>query len=131
MVQLVKEQHHIETGYVVGDRASGINAAQHNQLKSIGVRFDFAQDSELAQANYIVEDFIDILNIVERCCRKSKLLFLQFFTVTSQRDKRVKDKGARKEGLWEREKRWMICIDSMQNNTFSNSAFKLLKSILS
>ncbi|WPK13327.1 HAD hydrolase-like protein [Lysinibacillus louembei] len=63
LVQLVKEQHHIESGYVVGDRSSDINAAQHNQLKSIGVRFDFAQDSELAQADYIVEDFIDILKI--------------------------------------------------------------------
>ncbi|MEC1177810.1 HAD hydrolase-like protein [Metasolibacillus meyeri] len=64
LVQFVKEQNNIEAGYVVGDRASDINAARHNQLTSIGVRFDFAQESELAQADYVVDDFNNIFPLV-------------------------------------------------------------------
>lgn len=65
LVQLVKVENNIETGYVVGDRSSDIHAALDNQLKSIGVRFDFAQESELERADYIVNDFNDILHIIK------------------------------------------------------------------
>jgi len=37
-----------------------IRAAQDNGLTSIGVRFDFAQEKELAQADHVVESFSEL-----------------------------------------------------------------------
>lgn len=64
LVNLVKETNQIEEGYVVGDRSSDINAAKDNSLIAIGVNFDFAQEEELKQADYVVNHFKEILDIV-------------------------------------------------------------------
>ncbi|MGM9949736.1 MAG: HAD-IA family hydrolase, partial [Lysinibacillus sp.] len=64
LVQLVKAENDITGGFVVGDRASDIRAAKDNGLTSIGVRFDFSQESELKQADYVVESFAELLAIV-------------------------------------------------------------------
>ena len=64
LVKLVKETNKIEEGYVVGDRSSDINAAKDNALIAIGVKFDFAQEEELKQADYVVNHFKEILDIV-------------------------------------------------------------------
>ena len=52
------------SGYVVGDRLSDIRAAQDNGLTSIGVRFDFAQEEELAQADHVVESFSELYTLL-------------------------------------------------------------------
>lgn len=64
LVKLVKETNHLVKGYVVGDRSSDINAAKDNSLIPIGVNFDFAQEEELKQADYVVNHFKEILDIV-------------------------------------------------------------------
>lgn len=57
-------EHAITSGFVVGDRASDIKAANDNGLTSIGVRFDFAQENELQHADYVVEQFKQIQEII-------------------------------------------------------------------
>lgn len=71
LVGLVKQENQIGCGFVIGDRSSDIKAAVDNSFTSIGVRFDFAQEEELAAADFIIEDFRELQSIV-----KSELLKL-------------------------------------------------------
>lgn len=64
LVHLVKSENGIAEGFVIGDRSSDIKAALDNNLTSIGVRFDFAQETELNKANYVIDNFKEILTIV-------------------------------------------------------------------
>ncbi|MNH44094.1 bifunctional 5'-methylthioadenosine/S-adenosylhomocysteine nucleosidase/phosphatase [compost metagenome] len=48
---------------MVGDRSSDIQAAQDNQLLSIGVRFDFAQDKELEKADIVIDDLTALVKV--------------------------------------------------------------------
>lgn len=72
LVSIVLQQNYVISGFVVGDRSSDIQAAFDNQLTSIGVRFDFAQELELAKANYIVDHFHEIPNIIEHAEQSKK-----------------------------------------------------------
>ncbi|WP_445478673.1 HAD hydrolase-like protein [Lysinibacillus irui] len=63
LVKKVIIENGVQDGAVVGDRSSDIQAAHDNQLLSIGVRFDFAQDNELAKADIVIEDLAALLNI--------------------------------------------------------------------
>ncbi|MDO7487527.1 HAD hydrolase-like protein [Peribacillus sp. NPDC096622] len=64
LVQMVKNKNQIENGYVVGDRSSDISAAKDNELIAVGVNFDFAQEDELKQADFVVNNFKEILELV-------------------------------------------------------------------
>ena len=64
LVSLVMKENGVKRGYVVGDRSSDIKAAADNNLLSIGVRFDFSQESELIHANYILDRFSNIQDVV-------------------------------------------------------------------
>lgn len=64
LVENLLRENAITSGFVVGDRASDIKAAKDNGLTSIGVRFDFAQESELQDADYVVERFEQIADII-------------------------------------------------------------------
>ncbi len=64
LVKMVKNEKQIEEGYIVGDRSSDISAAKDNAFISIGVNFDFAQEDELKQADFVVNNFKDILELV-------------------------------------------------------------------
>lgn len=64
LVDNLLREHAITSGFVVGDRASDIKAAKDNGLTSIGVRFDFALESELQHADYVVERFEQIKDII-------------------------------------------------------------------
>jgi len=63
LVKKVMQDNGIQDGAVVGDRSSDIQAAHDNELLSIGVRFDFAQDHELQQAHIVIDDLTELLNI--------------------------------------------------------------------
>lgn len=63
LVKRVVDENKIDYGAVVGDRSSDIQAAQDNQLLSIGVRFDFAQDKELEKADIVIDDLTDLLKV--------------------------------------------------------------------
>ena len=66
MSTTVLKENNIQSGFVVGDRSSDIQAAHDNHLTSIGVRFDFAQENELEKADYIVNRFDEISAIIQR-----------------------------------------------------------------
>ena len=63
LVKKVIEENNIQKGAVVGDRSSDIQAAKDNNLLAVGVNFGFAQDSELKNADIIVNDLYSLLNL--------------------------------------------------------------------
>lgn len=65
LVQQIIVENHIGCGFVVGDRLSDFQAANDNGLQSIGVNFDFAQEEELVEAHFVVENFPAILGIIQ------------------------------------------------------------------
>ncbi|NUU62761.1 HAD hydrolase-like protein [Paenibacillus sp. JW14] len=64
LVRIVIEKYGITNGAVVGDRLSDINAAKDNGLVAIGCNFDFAQENELAQADFVIDDLIELKSIL-------------------------------------------------------------------
>lgn len=65
LARLALNENQHTSGFVVGDRASDIRAAHDNGLTAVGVRFDFAQEEELAMADVVVEEFGEILDVVK------------------------------------------------------------------
>ncbi|WP_285399145.1 HAD hydrolase-like protein [Lysinibacillus sp. fls2-241-R2A-57] len=61
LVKKVIEENDILGGAVVGDRSSDIQAARDNQLLSVGVRFDFAQETELQNADIVIDNLNELL----------------------------------------------------------------------
>lgn len=66
LVKLILEKYNIREAAVVGDRLSDINAAKDNGLIAIGCKFDFAQENELAQADFTIDDLIEIETILAK-----------------------------------------------------------------
>lgn len=64
LVAEIVNKYELQDGFVVGDRLSDISAARANGLISIGCRFDFAQETELKEADYIVNHLSEVLEIV-------------------------------------------------------------------
>lgn len=64
LVAEIVKKYKIQDGFVVGDRLSDISAARANGVISIGCRFDFAQEVELQEANYVVNHLAEVLDIV-------------------------------------------------------------------
>ncbi|WP_430905217.1 hypothetical protein [Planococcus halocryophilus] len=46
------------------DRLSDIYAAKANNLTAIGCRFYFVQEVELAQADFVIEDLAELINLL-------------------------------------------------------------------
>jgi len=66
LVQTIIKKYQIENGAVVGDRLSDIRAAKSNGLTAIGCNFDFAQEEELAQADFVIDDLLELKNLVAK-----------------------------------------------------------------
>ncbi|MFK9091073.1 HAD-IA family hydrolase [Bacillus salipaludis] len=66
LVRMILAKYKIHRGAVVGDRLSDIKAAKSNGLHAIGCRFDFAQEDELSQADFVVDDLMEIKEITKR-----------------------------------------------------------------
>jgi adenosylhomocysteine nucleosidase len=64
LVGKIVKKYKLKKGFVVGDRLSDILAAKDNNLISIGCRFDFAQEEELSQADYIIDDLLEVEEII-------------------------------------------------------------------
>ncbi|CAN7658925.1 HAD hydrolase-like protein [Paenibacillus sp. LjRoot56] len=64
LVQLIIEKYGITHAAVIGDRLSDIHAAKDNGLLAIGCNFDFARDDELAKADIVIDDLIELKTIV-------------------------------------------------------------------
>lgn len=65
LVTEIIKLHGIKDGMVIGDRLSDIQAAKQNDLHSIGCRFDFSQENELAQADFIIDDLMEIRDVLQ------------------------------------------------------------------
>jgi phosphoglycolate phosphatase len=63
LVAAIIEKYGIKSGAVIGDRLSDINAAKMNKLTAVGCRFDFAQEEELAQADFVIEDLSEVISL--------------------------------------------------------------------
>ncbi|MCJ1909190.1 HAD hydrolase-like protein [Planococcus ruber] len=64
LVKSIVEKYSLLEGTVIGDRLSDIQAAKANGLTAIGCRFDFAQESELREADFIIEDLQEIKGLL-------------------------------------------------------------------
>ncbi|MBB4824883.1 adenosylhomocysteine nucleosidase [Sporosarcina luteola] len=64
LVRMILKKYAIQTAVVVGDRLSDIQAAKENGLLAIGCRFDFAKDDELVQADWVIDDLLEIKSIL-------------------------------------------------------------------
>lgn len=71
LVRKIIEKYHITHGAVVGDRLSDIKAAKENGLVAIGCNFDFAKEEELAQADLIIDNFIELKQILDQLKHKN------------------------------------------------------------
>lgn len=66
LVAEIVKKYSIESGAVIGDRLSDINAARFNNLLAVGCRFDFSQETELAQADYVIEDLAELKTLLPK-----------------------------------------------------------------
>ncbi|NWK69462.1 HAD hydrolase-like protein [Bacillus paramycoides] len=64
LVKNILKKYDIKEAAVVGDRLSDINAAKDNGLIAIGCDFDFAQENELAHADLVIDDLMELKGIV-------------------------------------------------------------------
>lgn len=64
LVHCIIEKYNITTAAVVGDRLSDINAAKENGLVTIGCNFDLAQEEELAQADIVINDLVELKELL-------------------------------------------------------------------
>jgi adenosylhomocysteine nucleosidase len=74
LVKVIVDKYSITSGAVVGDRLTDINAAKANGLLAIGCNFDFAKVEELAVADLVIDDLIELKNTVyELYWKKEKI----------------------------------------------------------
>ncbi|WP_100333970.1 HAD hydrolase-like protein [Bacillus alkalisoli] len=66
LVRKIINKYDIKNAAVVGDRLSDINAAKDNGLIAIGCNFDFAQEEELAQADYVIENLMELKTLLTK-----------------------------------------------------------------
>ncbi|MED0970526.1 HAD family hydrolase [Bacillus paramycoides] len=64
LVKNILKKYDIKEAAVVGDRLSDINAAKDNGLIAIGCNFDFAQEDELAHADIVIDDLMELKGIL-------------------------------------------------------------------
>ncbi|RLQ94616.1 HAD hydrolase-like protein [Falsibacillus albus] len=66
LVNTILSKYDIKEAAVVGDRLSDINAAKDNGLIAVGCNFDFAKEEELAQADIVIDDLMELKTILPR-----------------------------------------------------------------
>lgn len=66
LVKVIIKKYNIQKAAVVGDRLSDINAAKDNGLLAIGCNFDFAQEEELAQADLVIQNLMELQTILPK-----------------------------------------------------------------
>lgn len=64
LVKNILKKYDLKGAAVVGDRLSDINAAKDNGLIAIGCNFDFAQEEELAHADLVIADLMELKGIL-------------------------------------------------------------------
>lgn len=75
LVKIIIDKYEIKRGAVVGDRISDIHAAKDNGLFAIGCNFDFANETELTQADYVINDLSELQHIITESDFNSKQIY--------------------------------------------------------
>lgn len=65
LVRLLMDTYHIESGFMVGDRHSDVEAGKENGLTVIGCKFGFADESELSQADIHITSFQELISFID------------------------------------------------------------------
>ena len=69
LVRILKNDHGVTDGWMVGDRSSDIKAGKENQLFAVGCRYTgypcFGQENELDEADAIIHSFPELKQVVE------------------------------------------------------------------
>ncbi|WP_173915305.1 HAD hydrolase-like protein [Halobacillus sp. Marseille-Q1614] len=65
LVKSILVKYEKENAVVVGDRLSDIHAAKTNHLMAVGCNFDFAVEDELAQADKVIDDLIQLQTVLD------------------------------------------------------------------
>lgn len=63
LVERAVEKYDIRHGFMVGDRLSDFRAGKGNGLTTIGCRFDFSVAEELQQADFVIDDLLEVKDI--------------------------------------------------------------------
>nr|WP_194165678.1 HAD-IA family hydrolase [Oceanobacillus sp. CFH 90083] len=63
LVKNILTKYGIQEAAVVGDRLSDIKAAKDNGLTAVGCSFDFAKEEELSQADFVINDLIELKGV--------------------------------------------------------------------
>lgn len=64
LVKTIIQKYKIDKAAVVGDRLSDIHAAKENGFVSIGCNFDFARKEELAEADFVIDDLLELKELI-------------------------------------------------------------------
>lgn len=65
LVAIILQQYRLKDAFMVGDRMSDIIAGKQNRLFTVGCNFGFAKGDELYQADVVIENFTDLLHLVD------------------------------------------------------------------
>lgn len=70
LVRILKKDHGITNGFMVGDRSSDMKAGKENRLFTVGCRYtgfpQFGKDHELDQADAVIHSFKELLQVIEQ-----------------------------------------------------------------
>lgn len=64
LVKMISQKYKINKAAVVGDRLSDINAAKENGFVSIGCNFDFAREEELSEADFVIDNLLELKELI-------------------------------------------------------------------
>lgn len=72
LVRLLIQTYHIESGYMIGDRHSDVEAGKTNGLMVIGCKFGFADEKELVDADMHITSFQELIPMIKsmESCRE-------------------------------------------------------------
>lgn len=66
LVKEIGKKYKLTKTAVIGDRLSDIRAAKDNGFIAIGCNFDFAQENELAEADFVINHFLELQPILSK-----------------------------------------------------------------
>ncbi|MDP3488388.1 MAG: HAD hydrolase-like protein, partial [Bacillota bacterium] len=64
MVAIIKKEHNIDSGFMVGDRFHDIEAGKANDLLTIGCAYGTGHPDELKGADFIIDSFAQLKEII-------------------------------------------------------------------
>ncbi len=65
LVRLLMQMYQVETGFMVGDRHSDVEAGKVNGLKVIGCQFGFSDGKELIDADARISTFQELIPLIK------------------------------------------------------------------